>query len=487
MRRLSTTAIASSLWLVAPPAFATTAHHLTAAVHSTVNNTACNETPAASCPGIDQADLNAAFFFSTIAIAADEDAVVSPEQDLPCDTRLAQQGPLGAFSTPLSADGLIDQADEMAKLQDSKQGFVLVVNDIFTCGSESNPMAWGGCASTGTGKPIVLDNEAINWTPPGNAGIPGVMLAHEFGHTQGIFHANGSAFIMSEQPLTNASVALAPGQCDVFRRVRSLWCPGPWGFCSTNELSSSAGTLAPQDRFATNGSIFDVPAEASGAAPLFPGWTTPQAASSDLPIVTLANSVIADSLPMDVLGKYDQADVGVLKGLLKEGQAVPKTAAVLIGLVSDGNVDDVAFLANLMANPKFGSQPAAAAALGLIATRHTNKAAVDALTFHARHGSQRVVSSAHLGLAISGFEEAERLMKQQHASEDLIAANRRIRREGWEKGYRTHEAHASPPEPLMVRRGGASLRGSEQKHAGRRSPTHYSLSQANTATTRSPK
>lgn len=444
-------ALASGVWLLASPALATTAQHMTAAVHASVDAGSCTVGSPGGCPEITQGDLDAAFFFGTIAIAHDQDRVTHPEEDLRCDIRLAQRGHLGAFGSPLSADGIIDQDHELADLENSGKGFVLVVNDIFTCGSENNPFAWGGCATVGGGKPFVMDNEAVNWTPPGAAGMPGVVLAHEFGHVQGLFHANSAKFIMSSLPLGNDSVALAPGQCSVFQRVQSLSCPGPWGFCTIWETTASSGTLPGDGMHAAIGPVIDLgPSAVSGASPLSWGNRS-EAVTAPTAIEALANTVIADSLPMQALGKYDQADVGALKELLRVERAVPKTALALIGLLSDGNVDDVAFLAKLVGDRTFVSRPAAAAALGLVAARHQSKAALAALGHYARSADRRGVSSAHLGLSISGSAEAEQLLKAQQASGALIGANRRIRAEGWEKGYRKRETRAPTPELMAAR------------------------------------
>lgn len=137
-------------------------------------------------------------------IAADATAVLktdSGNNDIACDVNVGRRGNVGSFSV---TDGIIDNATEFVQVE-QVSGDVKIVRAINWCGSIGAGII--GCARVpGSSLAMVRFNRSLE----------GILLAHEFGHNQGLSHRNGTDNLM--HPSIGASrVGLNQAECTAFR------------------------------------------------------------------------------------------------------------------------------------------------------------------------------------------------------------------------------------------------------------------------------
>ncbi|MDD9970193.1 MAG: hypothetical protein OXR73_28390 [Myxococcales bacterium] len=408
---------------------ATTVHQVQPAIHVSVAQ-------GVGSPGIDGTDINTAFWLGTVAVQQDQDAVTSPIADNPCDTRFQGTGSVAQFPMTMT-DGTISSSAEEKQLRDNGIAFYIVVDEIHHCKGQGGSFEY---CSPEAQKPFWVTNELADTT-----GMPGVMFAHAFGHSMGLRHSGPPQHLMTGGTLTNRSVAVTASECDSFRTVNSVRCPGPNGICEFFESGTSAllNPLQPMNLLAVPLDISGGPSERLSTAGITTVSTRHGAVTA---IEELARGSIADSLPMDAVGKYDGADVAVLRANMGKGSFRTHTALQLMGMLSDGSPEDIGLLGSYLSSGSEHDSGAAGAGLGFLVARLGVRDGIEVLARAAQSSTPRVARAGRLGLSISGQEEAERVLDNLRRAgpgdpdlADLLAFNRRVRADGWYQTYSGRE------------------------------------------------
>lgn len=406
---------------------ATTVHQVQAGIHVSVVEGAGN-------PGIDTSDINRAFWFGTAAVRNDDDAVTWPIEDNPCDTRFQGTGIIMHLS---ATDGTISNASEVDQLLNNGKAFYIVVDQIFRC------KGMGGFfnhCSEGVQKPFWVTNEMAD-----ASGMPGVTFAHTFGEAMGLKHASHPNRLMYANRLTPESVAITASECTNFRTVTSVSCPGPVGICEWFEGGASASTfLTPLPSVQLAAVPLDQPPPSRERQATIEAAPVSSAHGAVTAIETLARAAIGDRLPMGAVGKYDEADVGVLRASMGKGGFRTDTALVLIGMLSDGSPEDIHVLATHLSGDSAHESGAAGAGLGYLVARLGVREGIAVLSRAARSPTPHVAQAGKLGLSVSGQEEAERVLAGFRGAggrsgdadvSSMLAFNRRVRAAGWLETY----------------------------------------------------
>lgn len=137
-----------------------------------------------------------------------------------------------------------------------------------------------------------------------------------------------------------------------------------------------------------------------------------------------------------------------------------RTIVALIGLISDGSLEDIAVLQEY-ARQKDADVSAAMMALGYIANRTGSQAALDILGVAFKDPNERTSADAILGLILSGDSEAAAQLKEKAATEtdrvrlarldDAISENQRIAELGLLEHYRNPPPE-KPIDPSLIER-----------------------------------
>lgn len=163
-------------------------------------------------------------------IAADATNVLrtdSGADDISCDVVIRRRGNVGSFS---ATDGVIDNSSEFVQVE-QLSGDVKVVRAINWCGSVGAGII--GCARV-PGSSLTM----VRFT----RSLEGILLAHEFGHNQGLSHRNGTRNLM--HPSIGASrVGVNQAECSAFRSPAQMHAL-PVAASFQAQSSSSSDSLA---------------------------------------------------------------------------------------------------------------------------------------------------------------------------------------------------------------------------------------------------
>lgn len=123
------------------------------------------------------------------------------EYDVPCPVTISKNGNVDSFS---KTDGIIDNAIEF-NLVDRVRGNVKVVRAINWCNETGAAII--GCANV-PGSSLAM----VRFSPD----LDGILMAHEFGHNQGLFHRLGKNNLM-DKSIGPTRVSVNQHECDAFR------------------------------------------------------------------------------------------------------------------------------------------------------------------------------------------------------------------------------------------------------------------------------
>jgi len=324
--------------------------------------------------------LSDAVHDAAFIVAGDALTTDSGSNDIDCNVYMARYGEQVTYSE--GDDNVSNDVEYFDTTFRNNATFVNIVDSINWCGSTG---AAGGC-----GHPINGGTPFIVTRALANAAQAGIVYAHEFGHVLGNEHDNAGLQIMDPDILTVNDVKVRTStRCGMYREDIGCWNPGG---CSLYPLSAAAGA-APQstERLREAPSTESAKSERSGFA--------------NVPIEELGASFIVDRIPVEVDEYYGQKDVEILKQMLADADQIDHhtTILTLIGLISDGNADDVHTIMDyILYTPNSDQKYAAAMALGYIANRAQSAEALEFLIAQRHNADRDVARGSILGLGLSG-------------------------------------------------------------------------------------
>jgi hypothetical protein len=316
------------------------------------------------------------------------------------------------------SDNITSKSQLDAVFNNGTKSWVNIVNQINYCGGVG---AFAGCGRLKVGFVVVRSAVLSN--------VGGVTYAHEFGHTRGVPHSSAGLQIMDPLPLT-------PANNKVFSVNHVITFGDPISY------NCAAGTAGARRLCVLEWESVFYP----------PTLQTLNALTSQAPplpsIEELAQSTFVQRLPVWAEDVYDQSDVEFLKWMLQDPQYADfeREIVTLIGLISDGSIDDIEALEDYAVSGGFELE-ATMIALGSIVARHRGNA--EAMAVLEDFFSVGYTVEAGLGLTVSGTSEGHRLLTAQGRNSRLSAeqrahfsdaaeGNRRVARLGF-RGY-----YASP-------------------------------------------
>lgn len=247
--------------------------------------------------------------------------------DIACNLTLQRLDAGYSFFGGGSTDQPATAVEYRATRDNSSDAYLVVVNQINWCDGTQTVT---GCAYDDTStlrKPFMVARSVIM-----NSDAGGIIIAHEFGHSQKLPHDDLVASqIMSGGSLGSVNTRVKnSGNCNGFRLPFQATCPsgtsGPSGsaICSPNQTSSllASGIVATEQGATRSYTENDF---------------------SGIEIRTLASAMFVDRVPVEAEDYYGEDDVAILRDLLRNTRddAQERTILTLIGLISDGNDEDV--------------------------------------------------------------------------------------------------------------------------------------------------
>lgn len=162
-----------------------------------------------------------------VSIAASASNVVATDSgvdDISCAVSINKDGSVTSF---VITDGVIDNAEEFVRIE-RLNGDIKVVRAINWCGSTGAGII--GCARV-PGSSLVM----VRFSPS----LEGILMAHEFGHNQGLNHRNGHNNLMHPS-IGPTRVGINEVECNAFK--------GPARINAVNNADTSgfSAQLAPQ-------------------------------------------------------------------------------------------------------------------------------------------------------------------------------------------------------------------------------------------------
>lgn len=314
--------------------------------------------------------------------------------DLPCDLALNTLDTGWWYSSSATDSYPNTQGQYEAAINNASDAYINVVNNVDWCGGMGT---WIGCATQNSFKPFIVDRESVL----SGSGIAGILIAHEFGHTVNSIntaagHDTQGRQIMDPTVVSNNNMVRFTTTCTRFRHDFGPTCPPNGDNSSSNPAVCSvagADLVGKRDESAIDRLRADeTPAEEDR------DW-------SETPVDRLAASlVIIDSIPMNLDQFYGRDDVAVLKQIMPYANR-QRNVLALIGLISQGDKEDIDELLRVAAEP--GSDMSAASmAVGYIVARTGKDYGVDALIERLQSKDERTYETAAMGLALSGNERA---------------------------------------------------------------------------------
>jgi FG-GAP-like repeat len=254
--------------------------------------------------------------------------------DVTCKLGFVRNGNVGAFSTltvpslglPPSTvtvpfDGTIDNMPELMAVWGGAPGDVRVVNGIFWC--PPGPGIYSGCAAPTRGAVVVDSGLPIN--------VLGVVWAHEWGHTRGLWHH------------TEPNVLMNPGPGAGNREINAFEC----------------FTLDPRHAIASG--------LGGGAA----------VATVPKDVREFVHRTFIESVPYELASRYDATAVPALQQMLSDPREEPywSNIALTLGFIGDQRAADalIAFLAaggsQRLSRAHYNAKVASLFALGYLVNR----------------------------------------------------------------------------------------------------------------------
>jgi hypothetical protein len=386
---------------------------------------------------IPAATLTTAFTNATAALTIDDGS-----NDLACPITLELLDGAGfTFSGGNTTANPGTQIQYQANQANAADGYAVIVNTLNWCQSTGAVAGCGWRSGTSAEPFLVIRSAAV-------ATRAGIVFAHEFGHTVGLPHDNFGLQIMDGNGVTTSHNKVRDlCLCDLWKNNFGATCPtGTAGtvpaICSPDthvwhcigELQASKGQSEGESEAATDTGEIVVSVDGS------------------LTLEELAMSFILDTVPADAEDFYGPEETGILVEILfdKDLSINHRTAATLLGLISDGNeADSGALLA--YAEEDGSDRAAAMMALGYIVTRHADDAVLDLVLEKFESSERPVVDDAALGLTLSGHPRARDALLQHSKVEDDDSRASSLRAQAAENeristiGIRRHYA-----EPTLV-------------------------------------
>jgi hypothetical protein len=328
-----------------------------------------------STPSVSNTTHNTNFANATTALQND-----SGSNDVACNLTLSR------LDTMTFSDGtdIVDTDAEYTDTRDNDvNSYATIVTEVNYCEGMGS---FAGCGSPQGGAKgfLVEQDNAIS-------AAGGILYAHEFGHTAGLGHDNTGNQIMDPDAVTTADVKVTTATvCNTFRRPFVTTCPTGTGLSGPAICSPSLSRTA----------LPPAPEEVAGSDTTLLSDETDFTA---VPIEDLAQGLIVDSIPHEVESFYGQDDVDVLVAMLSTvaERRYKRTIVTLIGLISDGSVEDVFAIQDYMGS-KNAHVSAAMFALGYLVNRTGSDVALDILLGAFEEGDARTSNAAMRGLAVSG-------------------------------------------------------------------------------------
>lgn len=348
---------------------------------------------------------------------------VTAPNDVFCDVLLARLDHLWWYSAANITSAIKTQADYQNHQANAAHGYALVVNTIKWCGA---PVAADGCGWPEGGKqPFIIQSSAVSRPELG------IVLAHEFGHTTGLGHDTSDPAhlqIMDSGLLTvNNTKVFNSSVCTSFQwPFLQSGCPAP----ETNNINHPAICSNPGS-----------PGFAGSTTTVFQGATS----STRTPIEQLAQGLILDRLPVELVDVYGESDVKKLVGILSDSNqsAYHRTTATLIGVLSNGDADDIAALDAYVKRSSEDPSSSGLFALGILGGKTGNSAVVQLLASRLDDPNPDTAEDAAIGLGLTGANSALKTLQSRKPADarmqsilaTAIAANQQVAKLGIRRFY----------------------------------------------------